>query len=220
MLSLDFSGLSKALPLLAHGLATSLGFTAIGAGGGILIGCLLAVARSSGSGPLSWCARVYVDALRSVPLVMFLLWIFLALPLLTGATVGASGSAAISFVAFEAAYFCEIVRAGIQGVPKGQLDAARALGLSKAELQRLVVLPQAIRAMAPALLTQAIALFQDTTLVYAIGGEGLLKAAETAGHNFNRPAEFYLFAAAAYFFISFAASKAVARMTAHHRRPS
>lgn len=153
--------------------------------------------------------------MRSIPLVMVILWVFLLAPLLIGRPIGAELSAIITFVAFEAAYFSEIMRAGIQAIPRGQIFAGQALGMSYGQNMRLVVLPQAFRNMLPVLLTQTIILFQDTSLVYAIGAYDLLKGFEIAGKNFGRPIEAYLAAAALYFVICYALSWAVKRL---HRK--
>ena len=150
--------------------------------------------------------------MRSIPLVMMILWFFLVIPLLTGRPVGAENSALFTFTAFEAAYFGEIMRAGIQSVPRGQEWAGYALGLTYWQTMARIVLPQAFRNMLPVLLTQTIILFQDTSLVYAIGAKDLLKAAEIAGKNYNRPVEMYLMSAVVYFAICFALSTLVKQL--------
>ncbi len=125
--------------------------------------------------------------MRSIPLVMVILWFFLLVPLLIGRPMGAEYSANITFIAFEAAYFSEIMRAGIQSIPRGQVYAGQALGMTYGQNMRLIVLPQAFRNMLPVLLTQTIILFQDTSLVYAIGAYDLLKGFVTAGKIYGRP---------------------------------
>jgi glutamate/aspartate transport system permease protein len=131
------------------------------------------------------------------------------MPFLLGRPIGAEVSAVITFIAFEAAFFCEIVRSGIQSIPKGQTSAALALGLSQQQTLRWIVLPQALRNMTPILLTQVIILFQDTSLVYAIGAYDMLKGFEIAGKNSGRPVEAYLAAALIYFLICFSLSQLV-----------
>jgi glutamate/aspartate transport system permease protein len=143
---------------------------------------------------------------------MVILWFFLLIPLLTGRPLGAEWSAVITFTLFEAAYFSEIMRAGIQSVPKGQVYAGYAVGMTYGQTMQLVVLPQAFRNMLPVLLTQTIILFQDTSLVYAIGAYDMLKGFEIAGKNFNRPVETYLVAAAVYFIICISLSLLVKRL--------
>jgi glutamate/aspartate transport system permease protein len=161
-----------------------------------------------------------VDGLRSIPLLMVLLWFFLLIPPgFFGAIAGEYGlqhrpalSAAITFTIFEAAYYSEIMRAGIQSVPRGQVHAAYAVGMTYAQSMRLIVLPQAFRNMLPVLLTQTIVLFQDTSLVYSIGAYDTLKGMQTAGQIYNRPQEMLLLAAVVYFVISFSLSMLVRQL--------
>jgi glutamate/aspartate transport system permease protein len=211
----DFTVLKPSLPFLWTGLKFSVTLTLIAMSGGIVIGTLLALARLSSLKPLYTGARLYVDLMRSIPLVMVILWFFLVIPLIIGKPIGAEYSAIITFTAFEAAYYSEIMRAGIQSVSKGQAMAGYALGMTYGQTMRLVVLPQAFRNMIPVLLTQTIILFQDTSLVYAIGAKDLLKAADIAGKNYNRPVEMYLFSAVIYFAICFTLSTFVKRL---HKR--
>jgi glutamate/aspartate transport system permease protein len=183
--------------------------------GGIVIGTMLALARLSSLKLLYTGAMLYVDLMRSIPLVLVILWFFLVIPLIIGKPIGAESSSIITFTTFQAAYYSEIIRAGIQSVSKGQAMAGYALGMTYGQTMRLVVLPQAFRNMIPVLLTQTIILFQDTSLVYAIGAKDLLKAADIAGKNYNRPVEMYLFSAVIYFAICFTLSTFVKRL---HKR--
>ena len=208
----DFSVWGPSLPFIRDGLLFSLRLTLVAVSGGIVLGTLLALARLSSLKPLSLAAGAYVDTMRSIPLVMVILWFFLVIPFLTGKPVGAETSALITFTAFEAAFYCEIMRSGIQSVPRGQVLAAQALGLSPAQAMLHVVLPQALRNMLPVLLTQSIVLFQDTSLVYAIGAKDLLKAADVVGKNYNRPVEMIVLSALIYFAICFGLSLAVRQM--------
>lgn len=182
--------------------------------GGILLGTLLALMRLSGRPWLAMPAAGYVNAMRSIPLVMVILWFFLLIPLVIGRPMGAELSAFVTFTLFEAAYFSEIMRAGIQSLPRGQVLAGQAVGMTYTQTMRFVVLPQALRNMLPVLLTQTIILFQDTSLVYAIGAYDLLKGFEVLGKNFNRPVESYLVAALVYFVICFSLSMLVKRLQA------
>ena len=197
---------------ILKGLAFSVQLTLIAMLGGIAIGTLLALARLSGRKIFAVPAQIYVDTLRSIPLVMVILWFFLLIPLLIGRPLGAELSAIVTFTVFEAAYYSEIMRAGIQSVPRGQVYAGYAVGMTYAQTMKLIVLPQAFRNMLPVLLTQTIILFQDTSLVYAIGAYDLLKGFEVAGKNFNRPVEMYLLAAVVYFAICFSLSMLVRRL--------
>ncbi|MBB2777173.1 UNVERIFIED_ORG: glutamate/aspartate transport system permease protein [Comamonas terrigena] len=194
------------------GLGFSLMLTVIATLGGIFFGTVLALMRLSGKKWLDLPATIYVNGMRSIPLVMVILWFFLLVPLVIGKPIGAELSAIITFIAFEAAYFSEIMRAGIQSVPRGQVFAGQAMGMAYGQNMRLVVLPQAFRNMLPVLLTQTIILFQDTSLVYAIGAYDMLKGFEVAGKNFGRPMEAYLAAAVIYFVICFALSYWVKRL--------
>jgi glutamate/aspartate transport system permease protein len=192
----------------------SIQLTVIATIGGIVVGTFLALMRLSGRPALVYPATIYINTMRSIPLVMVILWFFLLIPMLIGKPIGANLSATITFIAFEAAFFAEIVRAGIQSVPRGQTYAAEALGMNYGQNMRLIVLPQAFRNMVPVFMTQTIILFQDTSLVYAIGAYDLLKGFEIAGKNYGRPIETYVLAAATYFVICFSLSKVVRRIHA------
>ncbi len=213
-MTLDFSFLTwqVLVDFVSKGLIFSFQLTLVAMIGGIALGTVLALMRLSGKKWLELPAAAYVNLLRSVPLVMVILWFFLLIPLLTGRPMGAELSAIITFTVFEAAYYSEIMRAGIQSVPKGQVHAGYAVGMTYAQTMQLIVLPQAFRNMLPVLLTQTIILFQDTSLVYAIGAYDLLKGFEVAGKNFNRPIETYLVAAVVYFVICFSLSMLVRRL--------
>ena len=213
-LALDFSFYNWDLiqNFILKGLMFSLTLTVIATLGGIFFGTLLALMRLSGKQWLIVPATIYVTGMRSIPLVMVILWFFLLVPLVIGRPIGAELSAVITFVAFEAAYFSEIMRAGIQSIPRGQVFAGQALGMTYGQNMRLVVLPQAFRNMLPVLLTQTIILFQDTSLVYAIGAYDMLKGFEVAGKNYGRPMEAYIAAAVIYFIICFALSWLVKRL--------
>jgi glutamate/aspartate transport system permease protein len=208
----DFSVLVDSLPFLWTGLQFTLKLTLVAMLGGIALGTLLALARLSPIAALSRTASWYVNIMRSIPLVMVILWFFLVIPLLTGKPMGAENSALVTFTLFEAAFYCEIMRAGIQSVARGQIAAGYALGFTYGQNMRLVILPQAFRNMLPVLLTQTIVLFQDTSLVYAIGAKDLLKAAEVAGKNYNRPVEMVIFVALIYFVICYSLSFVVKRL--------
>ena len=198
-------------PFVWKGFIFSIWLTVVATIGGIILGTVLALMRLSGKPWLALPATAYVNTMRSIPLVMVLLWFFLLIPFAIGRPLGAETSAIITFIAFEAAYFSEIVRAGIQSIPRGQVHAGQAVGMTYGQNMKLVILPQAFRNMLPVFLTQTIILFQDTSLVYAIGAYDMLKGFETAGKNLGRPVEAYLLAAVVYFFmclaLSFAARK-------------
>jgi glutamate/aspartate transport system permease protein len=211
-LDLSFYNWALFTSYLQKGLIFSFQLTVIATFGGIIVGTVLALMRLSGKPLLVMPATIYVNTMRSIPLVMVILWFFLLIPLMIGKPLGVNLSAIITFIAFEAAFFSEIVRAGIQSIPRGQVYAGQALGMSYAQNMRLVVLPQAFRNMIPVFMTQTIILFQDTSLVYAIGAYDLLKGFEIAGKNFGRPIETYLLAAVTYFLICFTLSRIVRRI--------
>jgi glutamate/aspartate transport system permease protein len=197
----------------------SLEITFVAIVAGIVWGTLLAMMRLSNLGPLSWFAAGYVNLFRSVPLVMVLLWFFLIVPQFLRAVLGLDpttdtrlASAMVGFALFEAAYYSEIIRAGIQSVPKGQVAAAYALGMTYGQAMRLVILPQAFRNMVPLLLTQAIILFQDTSLVYVSALADFFGAAYKVGERDGRLVELLLFAGAVYFVICYSASYVVKRL--------
>ena len=197
---------------ILKGLIFSIQLTIIATLGGIIFGTLLALMRLSSQRVLSIIASGYVNIMRSIPLVMVILWFFLLMPSIIGRSIGAEFSAYITFIAFEAAFFSEIIRAGINSVPQGQNHAAYALGMNYQQKMSLIILPQAFRNMIPVLMTQTIILFQDTSLVYAIGAYDLLKGFEIAGKNYGRPIETYLLAALVYFVICFSLSTIVKKI--------
>ena len=213
-MNLDFSFLNWGVvsSYILKGLFFSIQLTVVAMIGGIALGTVLALMRLSGKKVLEVPASIYVDTLRSIPLVMVIMWFFLIIPFLIGRPIGAEVSAMVTFTLFEAAYYSEIMRAGIQSVSKGQVYAGYATGMTYKQTMQLVVLPQAFRNMLPVLLTQTIILFQDTSLVYAIGAYDLLKGFESVGRNFNRPVETTLLAAAVYFAICFSLSMLVKQL--------
>ena len=213
-LDLSFFNWDVFSKFVLSGLWFSVQLTIVATIGGILLGTVLALMRLSGNPILAIPATIYVNGMRSIPLVMVILWFFLLVPTIIGRPIGAEMSAVITFIAFEAAYFSEIMRAGIQSIPRGQVHAGQALGMTYSQNMRLVVLPQAFRNMLPVLLTQTIILFQDTSLVYAIGAYDMLKGFVTAGKIYGRPEEVYLIAAVVYFIICFSLSWTVKRLQA------
>ncbi len=218
-LDLSFYNWEVISNFVIKGFYFSIMLTIVATIGGVIFGTILALMRLSGKKWLDTPAALYVNGMRSIPLVMVILWFFLLVPGSFYSFFGQWGSnyrseisAVITFIAFEAAYFSEIMRAGIQSIPRGQVYAGQAMGMSYGQNMKLVVLPQAFRNMLPVLLTQTIILFQDTSLVYAIGAYDMLKGFETAGKNFGRPIEAYLLAAVVYFIMCFALSWLVKRL--------
>lgn len=219
----DFGVIIRSLPyLLKEGLTFTLLLTALATIGGVILGTLIAMARLSGIKALEVIGAGYVNLLRSLPLVLVIFWFYFLVPYVlqwitrssSPVPVGAFASALITFTIFEAAYFSEIMRAGIQSIPRGQPAAASALGLNYWQSMRYVILPQAFRNMLPVILTQTIILFQDTSLVYVVSLPDFLGAASKVAQRDGRLVEMYIFAAIVYFIISFLASWAVKRLQA------
>ncbi|AIR68800.1 glutamate/aspartate ABC transporter permease GltK [Dickeya fangzhongdai] len=216
MYNFDWSSIPPSLPYLIKGMGVTLEITLIAVVVGIVWGTVLAVMRLSPIKPISWFAKLYVNLFRSVPLVMVLLWFYLIVPSLLQNVLGLSPktdirlvSAMVAFSLFEAAYYSEIIRAGIQSISRGQASAALALGMTHWQSMRLVILPQAFRAMIPLLLTQGIVLFQDTSLVYVLSLADFFRTASTIGERDGTQVEMILFAGFVYFVISLSASMLV-----------
>ncbi len=220
MSTLDFSAVERALPYLWGGMQYTLQLTVAAAVGGVIWGTLLALARLSSHKPLALAAAAYVNLMRSVPLLLVIFWFYFLSPTLlqwiSGADrppqIGADRSAYITFILFEGAYFCEIMRAGIQSIPKGQVYAAHALGLNYWQSMRFVVLPQAFRNMLPVLLTQTIILFQDVSLVSLLNVTDFVGAAGKLAQRDGRLVEMYSFVALVYFVMCFGLSWLVKRL--------
>lgn len=215
MYQFDWSSIPGALPYLLEGMVRTLQITATAIVVGILLGTLIAVLRLSKNSILSSLAALYVNGFRSIPLVMVLLWFYLLVPSVISRIMGQPNmdirllSAFVAFSLFEASYYAEIIRAGIQSISKGQVSAGLALGMTGGQTMRLIVLPQAFRRMTPLLLTQAIILFQDTSLVYVIGLAEFFGVAYNTGNRDGTLVELLLFAGAVYLIICLSASTLV-----------
>ena len=212
MSDFDLSVIIDNLPFLWDGLQLSLLLTGLAIVGGIIFGTLLALMRLSGILPLSLFAAGYVNLIRSIPLILVIFWFYFLVPLALGRPIGSFYSALIAFVLFEAAYYSEIIRAGIQSVRKGQVQAGQATGLSYWQIQRYIVLPQAFRNMIPILVTQGIILFQDTSLVFVVSLRDFMTVSSIVARTEGRLVEMYVFAALVYFVICFAGSLFVRRL--------
>ncbi|MDH3220886.1 MAG: amino acid ABC transporter permease [Gammaproteobacteria bacterium] len=208
----DTGVISDNLHFLIEGMQTTLVLTVIAICGGLVLGTLLALARLAPFKPLSFIAGTYVNFFRSMPLILVIFWFYFLVPHIVGRPVGGFYSVLVAFVMFEAAYYCEIMRAGIQSVRKGQIYAGQALGLTYAQNMRYVVLPQAFRNMVPILMTQAIILFQDTSLVYVVGVKDFLVSADLVANRENRILEMFTTVALVYFVICLSGSLLVKRL--------
>ena len=217
---LPWTVLERALPRLLDGLVFSAGLALAAAAGGLVLGTCLAMLRLSAVRPLVWFAWAYVTLFRCVPLLLVIFWFYLLMPLIvqrvTGSRfpvpIGPVYSALITFTVFEAAYYSEIVRAGINSIHRGQFEAARSLCLGPADMYRFIVLPQAIRHMLPILLTQTLILFQDTSLVYVLTLPDFVGTASRLGQREGQLAFFYIFIALIFFVISYSLSRLVRRL--------
>ena len=219
--SFDWDVIQRSAPyLFREGMTFTVTLTVLAMFFGIILGTLLAMMRLSSLKPLSVVAGAYVNLMRSIPLVLVIFWFFFLVPYIgawvmgqnTPIRVGAFYSALITFTMFEAAYYCEIMRAGIQSIPRGQVWSGYALGLNYWQTMGLVVLPQAFRNMLPVLLTQTIILFQDTSLVYVISATDFLGAAAKIANRDYRLVEMYSFVAVVYFVVSYSLSTLVKRL--------
>ena len=215
----DWGIILKNKQVLWDGMKLSLQLFGIALAGGIFFGTLLAMARLSSWKILSMPATGFVNLIRSIPFIMAIFWFYFLTPMLVqkmtgqqGEAVGPMTSAIVAFIMVESAYYSEIIRAGIQSIPRGQPWAAYALGMNYWQAMGHVVLPQAFRNMTPIMLTQAIILFQDTSLVYVVGLKDFLGAASKGGQLSGRIVELYIFVALVYFVICFGASWLVKRL--------
>jgi glutamate/aspartate transport system permease protein len=217
----DFNVIERSFGyLFKEGMTFTLTLTALAMTGGIIFGTLLAMMRLSKFKWLAAVAGAYVNLMRSVPLVLVIFWFYFLVPYIGAWIVGSSQpiqvgafySSVITFMLFEAAYYCEIMRAGIQSVSRGQVSAGYALGLNYWQTMGKIILPQAFRNMLPILLTQSIILFQDTSLVYVLSITDFLGAASKVAQRDGRLVEMYIFAALVYFIICFVGSQLVKRL--------
>ena len=197
---------------LWNGMLLTMHLTALAVAGGLLFGVVLAVLRLSRFRPVGWLVEGYVNFLRSMPLILVIFWFYTLVPKLIGRPVSGFYSVLIAFVMFEAAYYSEIIRAGISSVRRGQIAAAMALGLTNLQAMRYVILPQAVRNMVPVLLTQSIVMLQDTSLVYVVGLRDFLTSADIVASRDNRPTELYMFVALVFLVVCFGASRLANRL--------
>jgi len=204
--SFDIDVIVRSLPYLWDGMQLSLTLTGLAAIGSIVLGTILALMRLSGIKLLQWIGAVWVNFFRSLPLLLVIFWFYFLVPLVAQRQVDAFQSALIGFVLFEAAYYCEIMRSGIQSISRGQAWAGYALGLRYSQTMRFIVLPQAFRNMLPVLLTQTIILFQDTSLVFVVGLADFMTSAVNVAQRDSRLIELYVFAATVYFLMCYSAS--------------
>ena len=212
----DTNVILENLHFLIEGMQLTLLLTVAAICGGLVLGTLLALARLSGFWLLSLVSSTYVNFFRSMPLILVIFWFYFLVPLILGQPVGGYYSVLIAFVLFEAAYYCEIIRAGIQSVSKGQVYAGQAVGLNYFQNMCYIVLPQAFRNMIPVLLTQAIILFQDTSLVYVVGVKDFLVSADLVANRENRIFEMFTTVACVYLIICLSGSLLIRKLQSRY----
>lgn len=208
----DWGVIVRSLPFLMEGMWLSLQLTFVAILGGVVFGMLLALCRLSPLRVVSFAAGSYVNFFRSMPLILVIFWFYFLVPVVVGRPIGGFHSVLIAFVMFEAAYYCEIIRAGIQSVSRGQIMAGSALGLTYGQSMKEIVLPQAFRNMIPVLLTQSIIMFQDTSLVYVVGLKDFLTSADLVATRDNRLVELYSLVAVVYFVMCLSGSLLVRKL--------
>lgn len=212
MEAFDWQVIVRNLPFLMKGLLTTFKLAAVALSGGLLLGILVGMARLSSRSYIYYPATVYVNFLRSLPLILVIFWFYFLVPILMGRPLGDFLSACVAFVVFEASYFAEIIRAGIQSIPEGQLQAAYSTGLNYGQTMRYIIIPQALRNMIPSLVTQSVIILQDTSLAYVIGLKEFLRSASVVDAREVRSLELYSFVGIVYFIICYSMSRISRKM--------
>jgi glutamate/aspartate transport system permease protein len=202
----DYKVILDNLPFLMRGLITTFQLALIGISGGLALGILVGMARLSSRPYIYYPATLFVNFLRSIPLILVIFWFYFLVPIIAGRPLGDFLSASVAFIVFEASYFAEIIRAGIQSIPKGQMQAALSTGLDYKQTMRHIIIPQALRNMIPSLLTQSVIIFQDTSLAYVIGLKEFLRSASVVDAREVRSLELYTFVGIVYFIFCFTMS--------------
>lgn len=211
-MDLDWTIIARNWPVLLSGFVNTLKLAVLAIGASFVLGVLAGALRLSRSPYLHYPAVLYIEIIRGVPLIMVIFWFYFLAPILAGRPLDNFTSALIAFIVFEAAYLAEIVRAGIQSVPLGQVQAAISTGLTHRQAMGHVILPQAIRNMIPALVTRFIVLFMDTSLAYIIGYRELTRVARIIAEREFRAFEVYTFIAIVYFVCTYAMSLVAQRL--------
>ncbi len=205
---MDLRVIVENAPYMLTGLQLTVILSVVSMVGSFAGGAVFAMLRLSPWWWLRWPAILYIDIVRTVPLIMVIFWAFFLMPVLTGHATTPVKAALFALVLFNTSYMAEVIRAGIQSIPKGQVEASRAIGLTYLQAMRHVVLPQALRHMSPALVSRFIALFMGTSLVYIIGVTEFFRAANNVNNRVYRSYEIYGFVALVYFVCCYALSLA------------
>jgi glutamate/aspartate transport system permease protein len=203
----DWTVLIKNMPFFMKGLLTTFELALVAISGGLFFGMLVGMARLSNFKLIYYPATIFVNFFRSLPLLLVIFWFYFLVPIIAGRPLGDFVSASVAFVVFEAAYFAEIVRAGIQSISKGQEQAAYSTGFTYAQTMRYIILPQAMRNMVPSLITQTVVVFQDTSLAYVIGLKEFLRSASIVDAREMKSLEIYAFIGVVYFIFCFTMSR-------------
>ncbi len=197
---------------LMGGLLTTFELALIAIAGGLTLGVLVGMARLSNIKAIYYPASLFVNLMRTQPLILVIFWFYFLMPLILGRPIGDFMSASIAFIIFEASYFAEIIRAGIKSISKGQVDAAYSTGFTYWQAMRYFIIPQALRNMLPSLITQGVVVFQDTSLAYVIGLREFLRSANVVDAREMRSVELYLFVGLVYFIVCFSMSRVCKKM--------
>lgn len=205
----DFSVVTDHWRFLASGIGITLLLSVVSGLTSLVAGLVIALVRLYGPRPLRFVVVLYIDSMRAIPVLVVLVWSFFALPILTGLTMPPFVAALVGLTVHLAAYAAEIVRAGIESVRPGQTRASLALGMSRAQIVRRIILPQAIVRMLPAFGSLLSITIKDTAIASVIAVPELMRQSETlAGQSFQ-PIEVYTSAMLVYFVILFPVTRGV-----------
>ncbi|WP_299980795.1 amino acid ABC transporter permease [Desulfobacula sp.] len=206
-MNFEWQVISNNFFFLMGGLVTTFELALIAIAGGLTLGILVGMGRLSKFKFIYYPATLFVNLMRTQPLILVIFWFYFLVPLIIGRPIGGFTSAVIAFTIFEASYFAEIIRAGIQSISKGQMEAAYSSGFTYWQAMRYFIIPQALKNMMPSLITQAVVVFQDTSLAYVIGLREFLRSANIVDAREMRSVELYLFVGLVYFIVCFSMSR-------------
>lgn len=201
----DFGAVWVYHKLLLSGMGYTVAFTVVVVVLGLLVGLGVGLGRL-GRPWLALPLRGYVELFRCTPVLVQLIWFYYALPILTGLSISPAAAAVLALTLYGGAFYSEIVRAGIVSIDWGQTEAGRAMGMTRGQIMRRVVLPQAFKRMVPPLMSQSIMQLKNTSLLSVLAVPDLLYQAQSAAHDSYRPLELYTVAALCYFIVLFPAT--------------
>jgi glutamate/aspartate transport system permease protein len=206
-MNFEWQVISNNFFFLMGGLVTTFELALLAIAGGLVLGTLVGMGRLSKLNYIYYPSTLFVNLMRTQPLILVIFWFYFLMPLILGRPIGGFTSAVIAFVIFEASYFAEIIRAGIQSISKGQINAAYSTGFTYWQAMRYFIIPQALKNMMPSLITQAVVVFQDTSLAYVIGLREFLRSANVVDAREMRSVELYVFVGLVYFIVCFSMSR-------------